>query len=95
MTEHEWKQLHAHEAARRASMSRHPAAARRARPSVRIDCEHCVMRTSTACEDCVVSFIANREPGDAIVIDVAEERALRSLARAGLTAPLRHRAARP
>ncbi|MBK5288144.1 MAG: hypothetical protein JJE46_06730 [Acidimicrobiia bacterium] len=55
-----------------------------------IDCETCVMRASEACSDCVVSFLVQREPGDAIVIDVAEERAVRMLAKAGLVPELRH-----
>lgn len=48
------------------------------------------MRNTTACDDCVVTFLVNREPGDAIVIDVVEERAVRMLARAGLVPDLRH-----
>ena len=55
-----------------------------------ISCDTCVMRASAACGDCVVSFIVNREPGDAIVIDVAEERAIRALSDAGLVPELRH-----
>ncbi len=55
-----------------------------------IDCETCAMRASEACGDCVVTFLVRREPGDAIVIDVAEERAVRMLARAGLVPELRH-----
>ena len=41
----------------------------------------------------MVSFLVNRTPGDAVVIDVAEERAVRMLARAGLVPGLRHRRA--
>lgn len=63
---------------------------RTARPAIRIDCDECTMQHSTACNTCVVSFIQGREPGDALVIDVAEERAIRMLAKAGLSAPLRH-----
>jgi hypothetical protein len=58
-----------------------------------IDCSQCVMRQTDACDDCVVSFIVGRRPGEAVVIDVDEERAVRSLARAGLVPRLRHRAA--
>lgn len=50
------------------------------------------MRSTPACDECVVSFICDREPDDAIVIDVAEERALRLLGQSGLVPPLRHRA---
>jgi hypothetical protein len=60
---------------------------------LRIDCGQCVMQHTAACDDCVVSFIVNRQPGEAIVIDVAEARALRSLSTAGLVPELRHRAA--
>ncbi|HEY7106312.1 MAG TPA: hypothetical protein VH986_07915 [Acidimicrobiia bacterium] len=56
-----------------------------------IDCDECVMRRSAACDDCVVSFVVGREPGEALVIDVAEERAVRMLAGAGLVPGLRHR----
>ena len=58
---------------------------------VTIDCDECVMRETTACDDCVVTFVVNREPGEALVIDVAEERAVRMLAGAGLVPGLRHR----
>ena len=57
-----------------------------------IDCDECVMQHTAACDDCVVTFIVSREPGDALVIDVAEERAARALAQAGLVPNLRHRA---
>ena len=55
-----------------------------------IDCDECVMNGTDACSDCMVSFLVNRNPGDAVVIDVAEERAVRMLARAGLVPQLRH-----
>ena len=44
-----------------------------------IDCDDCTMAGTTACDDCVVSFILRREPGEALVIDAEEERALRTL----------------
>lgn len=58
---------------------------------VRVDCDQCVMQHTTACDDCVVSFIVSRRPGKAVVFDVAEARALRSLSSAGLVPELRHR----
>jgi hypothetical protein len=58
---------------------------------VRIDCDECVMQHTSACEDCMVSFIVRREPGEAVVFDVAEARALRSLSKVGLVPGLRHR----
>ena len=58
-----------------------------------IDCAECVMRHTAACDDCVVSFVVSRRPGEALVIDVDEERAVRMLSGAGLVPRLRHRAA--
>ena len=58
---------------------------------LRIDCQECVMQHTAACYDCVVSFIVGREPGEAVVFDVAEARALRNLSTAGLVPVLRHR----
>jgi hypothetical protein len=55
-----------------------------------IDCDTCVMQETDACEDCVVSFVVNREPGTALVIDVEEARAVRLFAGAGLVPGLRH-----
>lgn len=55
-----------------------------------LDCDECVMQHTTACDDCVVRFIVSREPGDALVIDVEEERAVRLLQRVGLVPVSRH-----
>jgi hypothetical protein len=57
---------------------------------MRIDCDECRMQHTSACDDCVVTFIVGREPGDAVVIDADEERAVRLLADAGLLPALRH-----
>jgi hypothetical protein len=57
-----------------------------------IDCDECVMQHTQACDDCVVTFVLSREPGDALVIDADEERAVRALQRAGLVPDLRHHA---
>jgi hypothetical protein len=58
--------------------------------SLTIDCDDCVMQSTTACNDCVVSFICDRDPDEAIVFDAAEERALRLLGGVGLVPQLRH-----
>ena len=55
-----------------------------------IDCDDCLMQGTSTCADCVVTFIVNREPGDAVVVDASEERALRALADGGLVPLLRH-----
>jgi hypothetical protein len=47
-----------------------------------IDCDDCVMR-DIACDDCVVTFLLDRPPG-AVVFDVEEQRAIRTLQAAGL-----------
>ncbi len=54
-----------------------------------IDCDCCTLRDTTACDDCVVSFLLGREPDDAVVIDADEARAMRMLERAGLVPTLR------
>ena len=58
---------------------------------MRISCDECVMEGTSACGDCVVTFLCAREPGDAILIDVVEARALRLLEQGGLAPALRHR----
>lgn len=60
-------------------------------PSFTIDCDTCVMQHTDACGDCVVTFICSREPGDALVVDLNEYRALELLAESGLVPELRHR----
>lgn len=49
------------------------------------------MEGTDACADCVVTFLCAREPGEAVIIDVDEARALRLLERGGLAPTLRHR----
>lgn len=55
-----------------------------------ISCDDCAMQNTDTCDDCLVSFILNREPGDALVIDAEEARALRMLSQAGLVPGPRH-----
>ncbi|MGH9043537.1 MAG: hypothetical protein ACRDVP_01635 [Acidimicrobiales bacterium] len=57
--------------------------------TVTIDCEMCALKDSDACDDCVVTFLLDRDPGDAVVIDAAQARAVRLLGRAGLVPKLR------
>lgn len=56
-----------------------------------ISCDDCIMQDTSACEGCVVTFICDRQPDDAVVIDAAEARAVRMLSRSGLVPALRHR----
>ena len=39
---------------------------------MRIDCDDCRMQHTSVCDDCVVTFIVGREPGDAVIIDVED-----------------------
>jgi hypothetical protein len=57
---------------------------------LRIDCDDCAMQGTECCADCLVTFICSREPGEAVVVDVAEARALRMLSDAGLLPVSRH-----
>jgi hypothetical protein len=57
---------------------------------MRIDCDECVMQGTEVCDDCVVTFLVRRATGEAVVLDLDEERALRRLAGAGLVPGLRH-----
>ena len=55
-----------------------------------ISCDDCAMQHTETCDDCIVTFICGRAPGQAVVIDVAEARAVRLLAQGGLVPGLRH-----
>lgn len=59
--------------------------------TIRIDCDECAMQHTSTCGDCVVTFLCSRAPDDAVVIHVAEARALRLLGSGGLAPALRHR----
>lgn len=61
--------------------------------SMTIDCGTCSRRETASCAECVVTFIVEREPDEAVVIDVAEFTALRRLQAAGLVPDLLHDAA--
>ncbi|MFN3217063.1 MAG: hypothetical protein ACE367_11260 [Acidimicrobiales bacterium] len=59
--------------------------------SIAIDCATCVMRCTDACDDCLVTFICDREPDEAVVITLDELRSMRLLSDAGLVPQLQHR----
>jgi hypothetical protein len=52
--------------------------------AVTIECDRCALDGTPACRGCLVSFVLDREPGDAVIIDADEARALRVLAEGGL-----------
>ena len=57
---------------------------------LRISCRDCTLEHTSACDDCIVTFICSREPDDALIVDVSEMRALRALGDGGLVPRLRH-----
>lgn len=66
--------------------------------SLTIDCTQCHMFRSDHCSDCVVTYLCDRTDIDspsadtAVVFDLAELRAMKMLADAGLVPTLRHSA---
>jgi hypothetical protein len=50
------------------------------------------MRDTDACGDCVVSFLIDHNPDEAVVLSLEEARAVKLLANAGMVPTLRHRA---
>ena len=57
-----------------------------------IDCDECSLQGTDACDDCVVTFLCGTPARTAVVIDMAEARAVRLLGEAGLVPALRHAA---
>jgi hypothetical protein len=55
-----------------------------------IDCDTCIMRETPAGDDCVVTYLCDRKPHEAVVVHIEDLRAMRSLADAGLVPELRH-----
>lgn len=55
-----------------------------------IDCATCVARHSDACDDCLVTYICDRKPGEAVIISMDEFRSMRTLSNAGLVPTLKH-----
>jgi hypothetical protein len=47
-------------------------------------------RETSVCDDCVVTFIVDRQPEDAVVIDASVARAVRLLEQGGLIPGVRH-----
>jgi hypothetical protein len=56
-----------------------------------ISCDTCTNQRSSHCADCLVTHLCDRPMNDAVVLDLAEERAVRLLARAGLVPEIAHR----
>ena len=56
--------------------------------SVVVDCDRCLVRSPSACGDCVVTFLLGAPPAG-IELDAQEIAAFRALADAGCVPPLR------
>ena len=57
-----------------------------------ISCDTCVMQKTPTCDDCLMSFLCGDPHETAVVFNLAEQRAVRLLANAGMVPTLRHRA---
>jgi hypothetical protein len=65
------------------------------RPSIVIACDACAMQCTPTCDDCVVTYVlrVDDEQPEPLTLDVAEERAVRLLAQAGMIPALQYRLA--
>jgi len=59
--------------------------------NISISCDDCALNGTSACADCIVTFLLHPPVTYGIVVDVAEARAVRMLQRAGLVPELRFR----
>ncbi|NOX28476.1 MAG: hypothetical protein GXP35_00260 [Actinobacteria bacterium] len=55
-----------------------------------MDCDVCVACATAVCNSCVVTHLVRDEPDSAVIIDLAEARALKALGDGGLVPRLRH-----
>lgn len=60
------------------------------RESITIDCDTCIMKDTDACHDCLVTYMCDRPEEQAVVVNLADFRAMKALAQAGLVPDLRH-----
>ena len=58
---------------------------------ISIDCRTCIMKDTVTCSDCIVTYICDRKPEQAVVISMEEWRSMRSLNKAGLLPELQHK----
>ncbi len=56
---------------------------------VAISCDECSLEETGACDDCLVSFLLGPPSGEAVIVDVMEERAIHLLHEAGLLPEIR------
>ena len=61
---------------------------------ITISCDDCSMQCTSACDDCVVTFLLREEPEvehEPLVLDLDQVRVVRLLGKAGLVPELRYR----
>lgn len=61
--------------------------------SLSISCDDCSMQCTSACDDCVVTFLVGQEAEDSLVLDLDQARVVRLLGNAGLVPDLKFRVA--
>lgn len=62
--------------------------------SLSISCDECSMQRTTACGDCVVTFLVGQDDTDeSLVLDLDQARVVRLLGQAGLVPELKYRVA--
>lgn len=61
--------------------------------SMSISCDDCSMQCSSACDDCVVTFLMGTDSDDSLVLDLDQARVVRLLGKAGLVPDLKFRVA--
>lgn len=61
--------------------------------SLSISCDDCSMQCTSACDDCVVTFLVGQDDDEALVLDLDQARAVRLLGKAGLVPDLKYRVA--
>ncbi|MHB1987915.1 MAG: hypothetical protein ACYCSF_08010 [Acidimicrobiales bacterium] len=57
--------------------------------TISISCDECSLQSTTACDECVVSFLLGSSDNEAVIVDVMEARAIRLLHQVGLLPELR------
>lgn len=62
-------------------------------PTLMIDCDECAMQGTDQCNECVVTFLCDRDPDEVVMIEADEARVVGILSRAGLVPNMQHRRA--
>ena len=66
-------------------------------PGLTISCDECSMQCTSACDDCVVTFVLRDDTdavgSDVMMLDLDQARVVRLLGKAGLVPDLKYRVA--